>query len=131
MIKIKNLTVILLIICLVINKIIKCERNSFKNEKGITKSIDDNIMNVLNSVSLSHTIKREKNILNDLSNYMQFLKELSSLDIEGMENEGLLIIDKKKKKGNNKNFKIKYSSKRNYKNNIKDIKEEISKNIYL
>ncbi|CRG98184.1 conserved Plasmodium protein, unknown function [Plasmodium gallinaceum] len=122
---------IFLLICIIINNIIKCEINSFENVKEITKSIDENIMNVLDSVSVSHSIKTEKNILNDLSNYMQFLKELSLLDIEDMEYEGFLNIDKTDKKRYNKNITLKYSSRNGYKNNINDVKKEVNKSLFL
>ncbi|SBT31195.1 conserved Plasmodium protein, unknown function [Plasmodium ovale wallikeri] len=111
----------------------KCEKNDLGTASAeVIKPIHDNIMNVLNSVSVGQGIKREKNILTDLSNYTQFLKVLSSIEPQNMEYEGLLNIDTTKKKGRNrKNFNIIYSSRRNYKNNINDVKKGINRALFV
>ncbi|SBS80259.1 conserved Plasmodium protein, unknown function [Plasmodium ovale] len=118
---------------LIIFGIAKCEKNDLDTASTeVEKPIHDNIMNVLNSVSVGQGIKREKNILTDLSNYTQFLKVISSIEPQNMEYEGLFNIDTTKKKGRNrKNFNIIYSSRRNYKSNINDVKKGINRALFV
>lgn len=103
------------------------EHSTIKNNNMINK----NIMNVLKSVSLEENKKTEKNILYDLSYYMNFLKILSGINSQQMEYEGIINIDNTKRKGKNiKDVNIIYSSRKKYKNNVDDIKKNMNKFVF-
>ncbi|SCN59062.1 conserved Plasmodium protein, unknown function [Plasmodium chabaudi chabaudi] len=99
------------------------ENSTVKNNDITNK----NIMNVLKSVSLEENKKTEKNILYDLSYYMNFLKILSGINSQQMEYEGIINIDNTKTKAKNiKDVNIIYSSRKKYKNNIDDVKKNMN-----
>ncbi|KEG01528.1 hypothetical protein YYE_03626 [Plasmodium vinckei vinckei] len=103
------------------------EDSTIKNNNITNK----NIMNVLKSVSLEENKKTEQNILYDLSYYMNFLKILSGINTHQMEYQGIINIDNTIKKAKNiKDVNIIYSSRKKYKNNINDVKNNMNKFVF-
>ncbi|ETB58374.1 hypothetical protein YYC_03989 [Plasmodium yoelii 17X] len=93
--------------------------------------VNEGVMNVLKSASLEENTKTEKNILYDLSYYMNFLKIMSGINSQQMEYEGIINIDNTKRKEKNiKNVNIIYSSRKKYKNNVDDIKKNMNKFVF-
>ncbi|GAW79292.1 hypothetical protein PGO_030960 [Plasmodium gonderi] len=123
-----------LILLLSIRRITKCKiMNNETSQMDTIKSIDQRIMDLLNSVSVGRSVVRKKNILNDMSNYIQFLKVLSTINpYEHMEEDGFVTIDTTGKKiKEKKNIQIVYSSRKNYyKNNMNDVKSEVNSVLY-
>ncbi|SBT86261.1 conserved Plasmodium protein, unknown function [Plasmodium malariae] len=110
---------------------VKCEDNIFEEiPVEANKPFNENIMNILSSVTLGQSVKREKNVLSNLASYTQLLKLVSSLDSQDEEYEGLFHINTTKKRSNNKQFEIIYSPKKTYKNNVNDVKKEINKTLF-
>ncbi|CDU17007.1 conserved Plasmodium protein, unknown function [Plasmodium yoelii] len=103
-----------------------------ENENVVNEGVmNEGVMNVLKSASLEENTKTEKNILYDLSYYMNFLKIISGINSQQMEYEGIINIDNTKRKEKNiKNVNIIYSSKKKYKNNVDDIKKNMNKFVF-
>ncbi|CAD2088020.1 conserved Plasmodium protein, unknown function [Plasmodium vinckei brucechwatti] len=110
----------------------KYEDNEMEDSTIKNNNIENkNIMNVLKSISLEENQKTEKNILYDLSYYMNFLKILSGVNSQQMEYQGIINIDNTKTKAKNiKDVNIIYSSRKKYKNNVDDIKKNMNKFVF-
>ncbi|KYO02822.1 hypothetical protein PGSY75_0411700 [Plasmodium gaboni] len=118
-----------------ISKIIICDKINYENNEDIKEMNDENIMEILHSSVLNNNMKKEKekNILYDLSYYIEYLKIINSLDNKYNDkfDKAILNIDTTKKKKERKNIDLIYYSGKKYNNNIKDIKKQLHKSFYV
>ncbi|SOV21095.1 conserved Plasmodium protein, unknown function [Plasmodium sp. DRC-Itaito] len=123
------------LVCNLISKIIICDKINYENNEDIKEMNDENIMEILNSSVLNNNMKKEKekNILYDLSYYIEYLKIINSLDNKYNDkfDKAILNIDTTKKKKERKNIDLIYYSGKKYNNNIKDIKKQLHKSFYV
>ncbi|SOV74128.1 conserved Plasmodium protein, unknown function [Plasmodium sp. gorilla clade G3] len=123
------------LVCNLISKIIMCDKMNYENNEEKKKMNDENIMEILNSSALNNNMKKEKekNILYDISYYIEYLKIINSLDNKYNDkfHKAILNIDTTKKKKEKKNIDLIYYSGKKYNNNIKDIKKQLHKSFYV
>ncbi|SOS76755.1 conserved Plasmodium protein, unknown function [Plasmodium sp. gorilla clade G1] len=70
------------LVCNLINNVIICHKINYENIEENPQINDQNIMEILNSSVLNNNMKKEKekNILYDISYYIEYLKIINSLD---------------------------------------------------
>ncbi|KYO02096.1 conserved Plasmodium protein, unknown function [Plasmodium reichenowi] len=123
------------LVCNLINNVIICHKINYENIEENPQINDQNIMEILNSSVLNNNMKKEKekNILYDISYYIEYLKIINSLDNKYNDkfHKAILNIDTTKKKKEKKNIDLIYYSGKKYNNNIKDIKKQLHKSFYV
>ncbi|EUD65067.1 hypothetical protein C922_04582 [Plasmodium inui San Antonio 1] len=141
MLRLQRLLFLLLLVALLTaGGVAKCELpDDGVNQVHTRNKIEERIMDVLNSVSVGQSIKRERNLLDDLANYIHYLKVLSLVaprdNVEGDRDgyvEGFINVDTIGKGAKEKRrVDIEYFSQgNNYKNNLKDVRREVKRVLF-
>ncbi|ANQ06237.1 Uncharacterized protein PCOAH_00005240 [Plasmodium coatneyi] len=126
----------LVVVLLTAGGVAKCELS----DRGVSQvdtrnTTEERIMDILNSVTVGQSIKRERNLLDDMAKYIHYLKVLSLVapreNVEG-ESEGFINVDTTgkgtKRKGR---LHIVYSTQgNNYKNNLNDVRREVNRLLF-
>lgn len=125
---------LIVVVVLTVGGIAKCELpEDGLNQVDTPTRTEKRIMDILNSVSVSHSIKRERNLLDGVINYIHYLKVLSLVaPRENVEAQGFINVDTSGKGAKGKGrLHIVYSPQaNNYKNNFNDVRKEINKVLF-
>ncbi|KJP87029.1 hypothetical protein AK88_03311 [Plasmodium fragile] len=128
------LLLLVVLVLLTAGGVAKCEvPDEGRNQVDTRNTTEERIMDVLNSVSVDQSIKRERNILDDVANYMHYLRMLNMVvPHENVEGEGFINVDTTGKGAKEKRrVHIVYSSQgNNYKNNLNDVRREVNRVLF-
>ncbi|VUZ93553.1 conserved Plasmodium protein, unknown function [Plasmodium vivax] len=144
------LLLLLLLVLLTAGGVAKCEEpNEGANQVAASNTTEERIRDVLNSVSVGQAIKRERNLLDDVAKYINYLKVLSLVaprgNVEGgrhghgervgrgeSADDGFINVDATAKGAMEKRrVNIRYFSQgNNYKNNVNDVRREVNRVLF-